>query len=492
MLLSLSHSNRLGSRRERQHKAGETKIRGNDMSDEYTINEQEELVGHGDAVENGDEPVFEKGSKKKLIWQPMDYSIQGLYSMRKDSDLDPSPSWQRNYVFDKIKASRLIESALLDVPLPAVYLAEEADRTLSVIDGQQRLSTFFFFLDDSFPVNGGKDHTEFRLSGLQILRELNRVKYSELEKSLQLKIKNTPIHVIIIKNDSDEDVKFEIFERLNTGSMKLNEDEIRNSVYRGPYIELLQELSKNPKFDAMVRKPNFKNRMIYRGMILRFLALSEKTYINYRPSMKQFCNKELRNNRNLTKAQAQEYEKRFEKCVDLCFSTFGENAFRRFKPGDSTSSPYGNWTASRINLALFDIQMCGFAKYDDRNLIMGHTNEIREALIDMMCNDDEFIQSIEIQTSNTKVLTFRFKKWFDVLDSILVGSPPNTRTFPYAIKEKLFSDDPTCKLCGNRIMAIEDAEVDHTDPYSKGGPTTIENAQIAHRYCNRHKSDNPA
>jgi hypothetical protein len=462
------------------------------MSDEYTINEQEETTGYGDAVENGDEPVFEKGGKKKLIWQLMDYSIQVLYSMRQDGDLDPSPSWQRNYVFDKTKASRLIESALLDVPLPAVYLAEEKDGTLSVIDGQQRLSTFFFFLEGRFPINGGKDFTEFRLSGLQILKELNREIYSNLEKSLQLKIKTTPMHVIIIKNASDEDVKFEIFERLNTGSMKLNEDEIRNSVYRGPYIDLLQELSKNNKFDNMVRKPNFKNRMVYRGMILRFLALSEKTYINYRPSMKQFCNKELRNNRNLTEEQAKEYGKRFEKCVDLCFSTFGENAFRRFKPGDSASNPYGNWTASRINLALFDIQMCGFAKYDDRNQIMNHADEIREALIDMMCNDDEFIQSIEIQTSNTKVLTFRFKKWLDVLEAILAGSPLNQRIFPYAIKKQLFDKDPTCGICHNQILAIEDAEVDHIDPYSKGGPTTIENAQIAHRYCNRHKSDNPA
>jgi hypothetical protein len=393
-------------------------------------------------------------------------------------------------VFDKTKASRLIESALLDVPLPAVYLAEESDETLSIIDGQQRLSTFFFFLENRFPINGGEDFTEFRLSGLQILKELNREKYSGLGKTLQLKIRNTPIHVIIIKNDSDEDVKFEIFERLNTGSMKLNEDEIRNSVYRGPYIDLLQDLSKNNKFDAMIRKPNFKNRMVYRGMILRFLALSEKTYINYRPSMKQFCNKELRNNRHLTKEQAKEYEKRFEKCVNLCYSTFGENAFRRFKPGDSTSNPHGNWTVSRINLALFDIQMCGFANYESSQ-VMNHTNDIRETMIDMMCNDDEFIQSIEIQTSNTKVLASRFKKWLNVLDSILADSPPNPRIFPYAIKKQLFSDDPTCKLCGNQIMAIEDAEVDHKIPYSKGGPTTIENAQLAHRYCNRHKSNKP-
>jgi hypothetical protein len=204
--------------------------------------------------------------------------------------------------------------------------------------------------------------------------------------------------------------------------------------------------------------------------------------------MKQFCNKELRNNRNLIDEKAKEYSARFEKCVDLCYSTFGENAFRRFKPGDSGSHD-GYWGASRINMALFDIQMCGFASYD-RNQIMGYTDEIRETMIDMMCNDNEFIQSIEIQTSSTKQMTMRFEKWMEALKKIVSGT--NQRNFSYQIKKQLFEQDPTCGICHNRILAIEDAEVDHKDPYSKGGPTTLENAQITHRYCNRHKSDKPA
>jgi len=452
------------------------------MSDEY-VNEQEEFDGQ----DKGDEDVFDKSVKKKIFWRPMDYSIQELYNKNKTGEIDLSPTWQRNYVYDKIKASRLIESVLLDVPLPAIYLAEEADGTMSVIDGQQRLSTFFFFIDDRFPIGPG-GWTEFKLSGLKLL-EL-KCKYVDLDKPMQLKIQNTPIHVIKILNESDEDVKFDIFERLNTGSMKLNEDEIRNSVYRGPYIELLDKLADNKTFDKLVRKPNFKTRMLYRGMILRFLALSEKTYINYRPSMKQFCNKELRNNRGLLEEKAKEYQKRFEKCVDLCFSVFGENAFRRFKPGDSTNNN-GNWSASRINMALFDIQMCGFVPYE-HNQIINRSDTIREAMLDLMCNDLEFIQSVELQTSSTKQMTFRFEKWLNVLKQILADTPPSPRNFPYAIKKQLFDADHTCKLCGNQIMAIEDAEVDHIKPYSQGGTTTLDNAQLTHRYCNRRKSDNQA
>ena len=81
----------------------------------------------------------------------------------------------------------------------------------------------------------------------------------------------------------------------------------------------------------------------------------------------------------------------------------------------------------------------------------------------------------------------RFKKWRDTLDAIVSTSQP--RIFPYTLKKELFDNDPTCKICKNRIMVIEDSEVDHVTPYSQGGATTIDNAQLAHRYCNRQKSD---
>jgi hypothetical protein len=451
--------------------------------DEEKLEEGEEEGYYGQNLESDDDLVIKEANQKKIIWLPKDHSIRELLMMKAAKELDLRPSYQRNFVFDKQKASRLIESILLDVPIPAIYFAEEADGKYSVIDGQQRLTSFISFIDEKFPVMSA--YTDFTLSGLRLLTGLNKKRFSNLDSKMQLKIKNTALHTIIIKNDSDEDVKFEIIERLNTGSMKLNEDEIRNSVYRGPYIDLIEELSEDITFGKMIRKENYKNRMIYRGMVLRFLALSEKTYINYRPSMKQFCNKELRDNRYLSTEKAKEYRIQFRKCVDLCFSVFGENAFRRFSPGD-TNNPDGHWTASRLNMALFDVQMCGFAAYD-KNQIMGHTDEIRDQMMNMMCNDEEFGQAIEIQTSSTKVMKIRFKKWLDTLDSIVSGT--SQRIYNYEVKKQLFAQDPTCGICHNRILSIEDAEVDHKDPYSRGGPTTLENAQIAHRFCNRHKSD---
>ena len=169
--------------------------------------------------------------------------------MKQDGELDLQPEYQRKFVIDSTRASKLIESVLLDVPIPVIYLAEEDDSVYSVIDGQQRLTTFISYLEGKFP--NGKD---FSLSGLKVLKEFNRKGFSELPKEFQMKIKKTTIHTIIIKNESHENIKFEIFERLNTGSIKLNEDEIRNTIYRGPYIHLLSELEDNDVFHFISKK----------------------------------------------------------------------------------------------------------------------------------------------------------------------------------------------------------------------------------------------
>lgn len=456
------------------------------MQNSTILEVEEETEFYDQEDENESEELDIESNQKdtrKIIWQAKDFSIREFQAMEQDGDLILQPDYQRKYVMDIKLASRLVESILMDVPIPVIYLAEESDGRYSVIDGQQRLTSFISFLHGKFP-----DGKEFILSGLKVLKELNRFKFADLDKEYQMKIKTTTIHTIIIKRESHEDIKFEIFERLNTGSIKLNEDEIRNTMYRGSYIKLLSELERNILFHQLVRKDNFKKRMIYRGMILRFFAFSEKSYLNYKPSMKQFCNKELRDNQNMGAEKINEYKERFIKCLDLVKTIFGDNAFRRFKPGDNDSTN-GDWTISRINMALFDIQMCGFLHYDKHQIIQ-NADRIREALIELMSYNDEFIAAIEIKTSDRNSVKKRFKIWSETIENILDGTYKQDRTFSYSVKKSLFETDPTCKICGQQILTIDDAEVDHIVPFSKGGDTSNSNAQISHRFCNRVKSDN--
>ncbi len=448
------------------------------MEENYLTHEEELEI---DAVIEDDVELDVEAGQRKIIWQAKDFSIREFLTMKNDGELILQPIYQRNFVATDLIASKLIESILLDVPIPVVYLAEEQDGSFSVIDGQQRLTSFLSFLEGKFP-----DSRPFKLSGLKVLSELNRKLFVDLDGELQKKIRSTTIHSIIIKKESNPDIKFEIFERLNTGSTKLNEDEIRNTVYRGNYIELLAELSENSVFHGLVKKDNFKKRMIYRGMILRFFALSEKSYINYKSSMKQFSNKELRDNRELSPNKVKEYKARFEHCLDLVKVVFGDMAFRRYMPGDNGAP--GKWGETQINMALYDVQMVGFVNYS-KNDVLAKADLIREGLLDLMINNQQFKEQITWQTSDTDVLKKRFRTYMDMLESIIGDPQYPQRTFSFSVKEELFKNNPYCAISGQKILAIEDSEVDHIVPYSKGGKTEISNAQLVLRYFNRAKSN---
>ena len=448
------------------------------MEENYLTHDEELEI---DEVGEDDVELDIEVGQRKIIWQAKDFSIREFLTMKIEGDLTLQPQYQRNFVATDLIASRLIESILLDVPIPVVYFAEEQDGKYSVIDGQQRLTSFLSYLEGQFP-----DNRAFKLSGLKVLPELNRKLFVDLDSELQKKIKNTTIHSIIIKKESNPDIKFEIFERLNTGSTKLNEDEIRNTVYRGSYIDLLTDLSDNSVFHSLVKKDNFKKRMIYRGMILRFFALSEKSYLNYKASMKQFSNKELRDNRNISADKVKEYKNRFEHCLDLVKIVFGENAFRRYIPGNEDEQ--GKWASTQINMALYDIQMVGFVNYT-KNEILSKADAIREELLTLMTTNLTFQNLIGYKTSNTDNVKKRFRIYMDMLERVIGDNSYSQRIFPLSVKEELFKENPKCAISGQKILAIEDSEVDHIIPYSKGGKTEKSNAQLVLRYFNRAKKD---
>ena len=456
----------------------------NDFEINEKINDRESDKFYEDE-DNEDEGNAVKG---KIYIDKKDFTIREYKNMCSDGDLALQPNYQRKFVIDIKFASRLIESIILDVPIPAVFLAEEEDGKYSVIDGQQRLTSFIAFLDGFLPDD---KKTVFKLTGTKELSvEQGKGKtFAQIDDTaLQNKIKTTSIQAIIIKNSSHPDLKFAVFERLNTGSVKLNEDELRNTIFRGNYINLLKDLEQDSIFHSMVNKESFRKRMIYRGMILRFFALSERTYINYKSSMKQFCNKELRDNRNMVEAKRNEYREKFNKCVELTRTVFGTNSFRRYLVGDN-GNHNGKWVTTRINMAIFDIQMCGFANYT-KNQIVPKADEIREKLIHLMTTDLEFMNTVENKTNDTTVLKKRFEIWFRELKNI-VGNNENQvlRNFKYSDKKLLFDSDPTCKICNQQILMIEDSEVDHIIPFSKGGTTELDNGQLTHRYCNRAKNN---
>jgi 5-methylcytosine-specific restriction endonuclease McrA len=132
--------------------------------------------------------------------------------------------------------------------------------------------------------------------------------------------------------------------------------------------------------------------------------------------------------------------------------------------------------------------MVGFVNYS-KNDVLANADYIREGLLDLMINNQNFKEQIIWQTSDTDVLKKRFKTYMEMLDNIIGNPQYAQRTFPFSVKEQLFNSNPYCAISGQKILAIEDAEVDHIIPFSKQGKTEISNAQLVLRYFNRAKGN---
>lgn len=415
--------------------------------------------------------------KRGIISQATNDKVSSLYSDSQRGRLLIQPDFQRHYVWDRQKATSLIESALLGIPLPVVYLAEEEKGKKSVIDGQQRLTSFFAFIAGSFP--NGK---EFKLGEMQVFHELKGKAFAELDDEYQARIENCPVRTITFLKSSDPELKFNVFERLNTGAVALNDQELRNCIYRGKYNALLKEFAADPDFKSILGIEGQERRMLDVELVLRFAAFRNMTYLHYKSPIKSFLNEEMRERQNLSDDKAEEIKDAFKNSVSLFKSLLGDKAFRRYLPGTSANTR-GEWEPKRFNASLFDVLMFGFAD-KDKNLVMRNLDVIRKAYIDLMTSDKEFIDVIVRSTSSLQAVKKRFDKWRLRLDAILDADEPQDRCFTKSLKQQLFDANPTCAIYDQQITTIDDAAVDHTEQYWLGGKTDPKNARLAHRYCN--------
>ena len=426
---------------------------------------------------------FDFSNQRNIYTQIGDPEIKGLYDKYKKGRLDIQPNFQRQFVWDVKKSSQLIESAMLDIPLPVVYFSEKSGGRVDVIDGQQRLTAFFSFIDGKFP--DGKD---FKLTGLKVFKDFNRKKFSELSDEYQEKISECKIRTITFKQESDKDLKFEVFERLNSGSVKLNDQELRNCMYRGRYNDLLRELSQDKNYTNLMGYSKPHTRMRDVEYVLRFASFYNQTYLRYISPMKKFLNEEMEQRRDISDKDAQSLRNAFKNSVSLIYSLLGNKAFKRFVPGGDDKDPNGHWETKKFNASLFDILMWSFADRD-KNVVMNNLDSIKEGLINLMC-DQDFIGSILLATSDRRRVERRFDMWKKTLDGILSEQQRQPRCFSYSLKKELHDKNPTCAICGNNISEIDDAAIDHIKQYWVGGKTIPENARLTHRYCNNARSRN--
>lgn len=398
-------------------------------------------------------------------------NVASLVQRYQKKKLDPQPFFQRYQVWSKQKNSKLIESILLDLPIPLVYLAQESSGKSVVIDGQQRLMAIFSYIANGYSLSG-------------VAKKLNGKKYQDLHEELQDRIDEYQLRTVEILKESDPEVKFLLFQRLNEGSTSLNDQELRNCVHRGSYNDYLKELAKDAGWRKLlkVKGDSPHPRMVDVELLLRYMAFRDQKYMNH-PDKKtgQFLDKQMVLGESYSQKELDNAKTSFRASVELATSIFGDHACRRFVPDKKG----GKWD-SKINRALMDVQLWGFDRHP-KGAYYANKDDLRDRAIDLMC-DAEFVDLISHTISETKRVERRFDLWKMMIDDTLKDADQGDRLFSLETKKELFENDPTCAICKNSIVSLDDCSVDHILPHSKGGKTEADNAQLAHRYCNKSKS----
>ena len=191
----------------------------------------------------------------------------------KYGEIDVAPDYQRRFVWDEERESELVESIYLGIPVPSLYMAANRDGSWEVVDGVQRLSTLVHFCGQADVREKIGRTRPLVLRGLAKLTTFEGHSFESLPKSVQLGFTLRPVRVTTLNDKSDFSVRYDLFERLNTGGVKLHAQEIRNCVMRGGFRELLRELASRPVFRQVARVPNNEQQeATYEECVLRFFA----------------------------------------------------------------------------------------------------------------------------------------------------------------------------------------------------------------------------
>ncbi|GAQ88547.1 hypothetical protein KFL_004380070 [Klebsormidium nitens] len=392
-----------------------------ELEDDYGYREAAEL----DEEEEEREPARasrDHGTEERLVANEKmlqinkaDFTVSSLLDKISRAKLNLKPAYQRDYVWDKKTASKLIESLLLNIPVPTMFFHEKERGKLEVVDGKQRLTSIWsFIVEERFP-----DGTQFHLTGLEVLRKLNGLLYSDLNDDLKESLQDYALNVHTISRHSDEDVVFEVFERLNMGSTQLNEQELRNCIYQGTYNSLLEDLVLDGYMLLAMHADAPHKRMRDRELLLRFFALRTTGVEGFMLPVKTWLNEQMRHNMDVSTEEAAAMKADFVRSVRLAVEVFGEDhVFRVLRPGVRKADE-PKWD-SEVNVALWDTVMFGFLQFQDDDGILAARSEIKKALMDLMTKDTEFRRAL---VSSRKALKTRCGKWNKALGKVL-GSPP--------------------------------------------------------------------
>lgn len=335
-----------------------------------------------------------------------DLSFRELVDMYKNAELI-KPEMQRKYVWDKTEASRFVESVLLGLPVPSIFLAKTDKEEMLIVDGYQRIMTIYDYINGIF----SGDNKTFKLSNSKKINSIWRNKsFNELSQTEQRKIKSTTIHAIIFRQKepkNDDTGMYQIFERINTAGRILTSQEIRNCVYQGKFNKFLIDLNLNSNWRELFGLKNEDQRMRDIEFVLRFFALSDDFIKNtdlVSISLKEYLNKFMGENKELSDDKINIMKKNFETAMDFILINFGKEAFNNIGSEGKRVKKFHPTIFDAIAISTLNFLKTGETAASD-------LKKKREDLL----KNDEFKNFISVRTTNLESIRGRISKASEIL-----------------------------------------------------------------------------
>jgi len=296
------------------------------------------------------------------------------------------PDFQRGFVWDRKKQSRLIESILMRIPLPVFYVAEDQKGRLIVVDGRQRLTTFERFFND-----------ELKLE-LKDRQDLHGKKFSDLDVRLQNRVEDCQLHFYIIDHSVPERARLDIFERVNGGEV-LTRQQMRNAIHCGPATTFLREEGASELFVEATGKSLNSRKMQDREFVNRFCSFALLPLDEYRGDMDDWLALSLSQMNRSPPALLEDLRAKLRRSLRNNRAVFGKHAFRKHSRPDQPRSI--------INASLYDVMIIGLSEVDEA-MVSRRASKLRQQFYRLM-EDQSFIKAITYGPNTKREVVARFE-----------------------------------------------------------------------------------